>query len=83
MVQSENNPEDESAGTREIPFSGELYIEREDFMEVPAKKWFRLAPGQMVRLKSAYIIKCDEVIKDDKGNIIELLVLYSGKQKRE
>jgi len=76
LVQSENNPEDESAGTRKIPFSGELYIEREDFMEVPAKKWFRLAPGQMVRLKSAYIIKCDEVIKDDKGNITELRCSY-------
>ena len=49
---------------------------REDFMEVPAKKWFRLAPGQMVRLKSAYIIKCDEVIKDDKGNITELRCSY-------
>jgi glutaminyl-tRNA synthetase len=76
MVKSENNPEDANAGHRNIPFSGELYIEREDFMEVPAKKWFRLAPGQMVRLKSAYIIKCDEVIKDDKGNITELRCSY-------
>jgi glutaminyl-tRNA synthetase len=76
MVQSENNPEDESAGHREMPFSNELYIEREDFMEVPAKKWFRLAPGQMVRLKSAYIIKCDTVVKDDKGNITELRCSY-------
>jgi len=76
VVQSENNPEDASTGSREIPFSGELYIEREDFMEVPAKKWFRLAPGQMVRLKSAYIIKCDEVVKDEKGNIIELRCSY-------
>lgn len=76
MVKSENNPEDENAGHRDIPFSNELYIEREDFMEVPAKKWFRLAPGQMVRLKSAYIIKCDEVIKDDKGNITELRCSY-------
>ena len=76
MVQSENNPEDANAGHRDIPFSSELYIEREDFMEVPAKKWFRLAPGQMVRLKSAYIIKCDEVIKDDKGNITELRCSY-------
>src|SRR6185369_6628043 len=72
MVRSENNPEDANAGHREISFSEELYIEREDFMEVPAKKWFRLAPGQLVRLKSAYIIRCDEVIKDDKGNITEL-----------
>jgi glutaminyl-tRNA synthetase len=76
MVQSENNPEEANAGHRDIPFSGELYVEREDFMEVPAKKWFRLAPGQMVRLKSAYIIKCDEVIKDDKGSITELRCSY-------
>ena len=76
MVQSENNPEDSNGAHRDIPFSGELYIEREDFMEVPAKKWFRLAPGQMVRLKSAYIIKCDDVIKDDKGNITELRCSY-------
>jgi glutaminyl-tRNA synthetase len=76
MVQSENNPEDSNGGHREIPFSGELYIEREDFMENPPKKWFRLAPGQMVRLKSAYIIKCDEVIKDSSGNITELRCSY-------
>ena len=75
-VQSENNPEDPNTGHRDMPFSGELYIEREDFMEVPAKKWFRLAPGQMVRLKSAYIIKCDEAIKDDRGNITELRCSY-------
>jgi len=76
MVQSENNPEDANAGHRDIPFSNELYIEREDFMEVPAKKWFRLAPGQMVRLKSAYIIKCDEVIKDEAGKITGLRCSY-------
>jgi len=76
MVQGENNPEDTNSGHREIPFSGELYIEREDFMENPPKKWFRLAPGQMVRLKSAYIIKCDEVIKDAAGNITELRCSY-------
>jgi glutaminyl-tRNA synthetase len=76
LVQSENNPEDESAGHRDIPFSNEIYIEREDFMEVPVKKWFRLAPGQMARLKSAYIIKCDEVIKDDSGKIVELRCSY-------
>ena len=81
VVQSENNPEDTGAGTRDIPFSGELYIEREDFMEVPAKKWFRLAPGQMVRLKSAYIIRCDEVIKDNKGNITELRCSYIPESK--
>ena len=76
ILQSENNPEDANAGHRDIPFQYELYIEREDFMEVPAKKWFRLAPGQMVRLKSAYIIKCDEVIKDEEGNITELRCSY-------
>jgi glutaminyl-tRNA synthetase len=76
LLESENNPEDEGGGYREIPFSGELYIEREDFMEVPAKKWFRLAPGQMVRLKSAYIIKCDEVLKDETGKITELRCSY-------
>ncbi|HVT84892.1 MAG TPA: glutamine--tRNA ligase/YqeY domain fusion protein [Chitinophagaceae bacterium] len=75
-VKSENNPEDESAGTREIPFGKELYIERDDFMENPPKKFFRLAPGQMVRLKSAYIIKCDEVIKDADGKITELRCTY-------
>jgi glutaminyl-tRNA synthetase len=61
----EENPEDDSGSTREIPFSAELFIEREDFMENPPKKYFRLSPGQMVRLKSAYIIRCDEVIKND------------------
>jgi glutaminyl-tRNA synthetase len=76
MVTSENNPEDEKAGTREIPFSRELYIERDDFMENPTKKYFRLAPGQMVRLKSAYIIKCEEVIKDSTGNIQEIHCTY-------
>ncbi|MGB8191278.1 MAG: glutamine--tRNA ligase/YqeY domain fusion protein [Chitinophagaceae bacterium] len=74
--QTENNPEDPNGGTREIPFSRELYIEREDFMENPPKKFFRLAPGQMVRLKSAYIIRCDEVIKDDNGIVHELRCSY-------
>ena len=64
FLSSENNPEDPRAGTRQIPFSKEIYIERDDFMENPPKKYFRLAPGQLVRLKSAYIIKCEEVIKD-------------------
>ena len=76
LLSSENNPEDQSSGHRDIPFSRELYIERDDFMEVPSKKYFRLAPGQMVRLKSAYIIKCEEVIKDAEGNIIELYCTY-------
>ncbi|MEI8111949.1 MAG: glutamine--tRNA ligase/YqeY domain fusion protein [Chitinophagia bacterium] len=72
LLQGENNPEDATAGSREIPFSKELYIEQEDFMEIPPKKYFRLSPGQMVRLKHAYIIRCDEVIKDAAGNIIAL-----------
>ena len=76
MVQSDENPEDDAAGLRDIPFSGEIYIEREDFMENPPKKYFRLAPGQMVRLKSAYIIKCDEVIKDANGKITEIRCSY-------
>ncbi|MBS1577745.1 MAG: glutamine--tRNA ligase, partial [Bacteroidetes bacterium] len=76
IVSVENNPEDVSTGHREVTFSNEIYIEREDFMEVPPKKFFRLAPGQMVRLKSAYIIKCDEVIKDAAGNITELRCSY-------
>ncbi|MCW5910824.1 MAG: glutamine--tRNA ligase/YqeY domain fusion protein [Cyclobacteriaceae bacterium] len=73
---SENYPEDPNGSVREMPFSREIYIEREDFMEVPPKKYFRLAPGQMVRLKSAYIIKCDEFIKDANGNITELHCSY-------
>ena len=76
LVTSENNPENEYAGNREIPFGKELYIEREDFMENPPKKFFRLAPGQKVRLKSAYIIQCDEVIKDQNGQIVELRCRY-------
>lgn len=76
MVQTENNPEDPKGGMREMPFSRELYIEREDFMENPPKKYFRLAPGQMVRLKSAYIIRCDEVIKDENGIVHELRCTY-------
>jgi glutaminyl-tRNA synthetase len=81
MLPSENNPEDPESGYRDIPFSGELYIEREDFQEIPQKKWFRLAPGQMVRLKSAYIIKCDEVVKDASGNITELRCSYIPESK--
>ncbi len=71
-----NNPEDESVGKRIIPFSRELYIERDDFREDPPKKYFRLAPGKEVRLRWAYFIKCEEVIKDDDGNIIELRCTY-------
>jgi glutaminyl-tRNA synthetase len=80
-VQSENNPEDENGGNRDVRFTNEIYIEREDFMEVPPKKYFRLAPGQMVRLKSAFIIQCDEVVKDADGNIQELKCTYLPNSK--
>jgi glutaminyl-tRNA synthetase len=76
ILTSENNPEDPSTGVREMPFSRELFIEADDFMEVPAKKYFRLAPGQMVRLKSAFIIKCDTFVKDANGSITELHCTY-------
>jgi glutaminyl-tRNA synthetase len=73
----ENNPEaEDKGGTREIPFSNTLWIEREDFMEEPAKKWFRLAPGAMVRLKNAYIVKCEDFKKDDAGNVTEIHCTY-------
>ena len=71
-----NNPEDEDAGTRKVPFSRELYIERDDFMEEPPKKFFRLAPGREVRLRYAYFIRCEEVVRDDDGEIVELRCTY-------
>jgi glutaminyl-tRNA synthetase len=76
ILSQENNPEEEKAGVREIPFSRELYIEQEDFMENPPKKYFRLAPGQMVRLKSAYIIRCESFSKDGEGKIKEIHCTY-------
>ena len=80
-LESENNPEDISTGTRTIPFSNTIFVEQEDFMEVAPKKYFRLSPGQMVRLKSAYIIKCDEVIKDIEGHVTELHCSYIPESK--
>ncbi|MEI8060234.1 MAG: glutamine--tRNA ligase/YqeY domain fusion protein, partial [Ferruginibacter sp.] len=77
---SENGP-DEAMGSRSVPFSKELWIEREDFMEVPAKKWFRLAPGALVRLKSAYIVQCNNFIKDDNGNVNEIHCTYFPESK--
>ena len=71
-----NNPEDQDAGTRKLPFSRTVYIEREDFMEDPPKKFFRLAPGREVRLKHAYVIKCKEVVKNKEGEIIALHCTY-------
>ena len=81
MLEAINNPEDSSAGVRDISFSGELYIEQNDFMEDPPKKFFRLAPGREVRLRYAYFITCNEVIKDVKGNPIELHCTYDRKTK--
>lgn len=75
-LQIENNPEDESMGMRTMPFSRELYIERDDFMEDAPKNYFRLAPGKDVRLKGAYIIHCDEVVKDAAGEVTELRCSY-------
>ncbi len=71
-----NNPEDESMGTRKVPFSRVLYIEQEDFMETPTKNFYRLAPGREVRLRYAYFIKCEEVIKDAQGTVVELRCTY-------
>jgi glutaminyl-tRNA synthetase len=71
-----NNPEDPAAGTRKVPFSRELYIERDDFMEIPPKKFFRMTPGQEVRLRYAYIVKCEKVVKDAAGNITEVRCTY-------
>ena len=71
-----NNPSDESMGSRIVPFSREIYIERTDFMEDPPRKYFRLSPGKMVRLKNAYIIQCDEVVKDENGEVTELKCSY-------
>jgi glutaminyl-tRNA synthetase len=76
-----NNPEDPSAGSRKVPFSRELYIEQDDFMEDPPKKFFRLAPGNEVRLRYAYIIKCEEVVKDEAGNVIEVHCNYDPESR--
>ncbi|WP_081208165.1 glutamine--tRNA ligase/YqeY domain fusion protein [Salegentibacter sediminis] len=80
-LSAENNPEDENAGTREVPFSREIFIEREDFKESANRKFFRLTLGKEVRLKNAYIIKGEEVIKDDEGNITEIHCTYDPKSK--
>lgn len=82
MLEVENNPENPEMGTRQVPFSRVIYIERDDFMEDPPKKFFRLSPGKEVRLKNAYFIKCEEVIKDEKtGEIIELRCTYDPATK--
>lgn len=82
ILMGENNPEvEDKDGYREIPFTNELWIEREDFMEEPAKKWFRLAPGATVRLKFAYIVKCTDFKKDEAGNITEIYAEYIPSSK--
>lgn len=81
LLKSENTPGEEGVTFREMPFSRELYIERDDFMENPPKKYFRLAPGQMVRLKSAYIVKCEEVVKGPDGTVTEVRCSYIPETK--
>ncbi|MFN3684272.1 MAG: glutamine--tRNA ligase/YqeY domain fusion protein [Fimbriimonadaceae bacterium] len=80
-VQAVNNPEDPSAGVREVPFGRTLYLEREDFLEEPPPKFYRLAPGREVRLRYAYFIRCEEVVKDADGNVVELLCTYDPATK--
>ena len=75
-LEAVNNPEDASMGTRKVPFSRELYIEQDDFMEEPAKKFYRLAPGREVRLRYAYFVRCERVVKDSSGNVVELRCTY-------
>lgn len=81
MLEAEVNPENPAMGMRHIPFSREIYIEQDDFMENPPSKYFRLFPGNEVRLKNAYFIKCNEVIKDGNGNVIELRCTYDPETK--
>ena len=81
MVEMENNPEDPTTGTHQMPFSREIYIERDDFMENPPKKFFRLAPDSEVRLKGAYIVKCTGVKKNDAGEIEEIYCTYDPESR--
>ncbi len=80
-IEADNNPEDKAAGKRMVSFSKNLYVERGDFLEEPPKGWFRLAPGKEVRLKHAYYITCEEVIKDEAGEVIELVCSYDPKSR--
>ncbi len=80
-LDAENNPENPDMGSRKVPFSRELFIEQEDFMEDPPKRFFRLAPGREIRLKSAYIIKCEQVVKDENGAIVELHCTYDPESR--
>ena len=81
MLEIENNQDDPSMGTRQVPFSREVYIEQDDFMEEPPKKYFRLFPGNEVRLKGAYFIKCNDFIKDENGNVVEIHCTYDPETK--
>ncbi|MEX2414876.1 MAG: glutamine--tRNA ligase/YqeY domain fusion protein [Paenibacillaceae bacterium] len=81
QLEAENNAENPEMGNRLIPFSREIYIEQDDFMEIPPNKYFRLFPGNEVRLKNAYFIKCNEFIKDDQGNVVELHCTYDPETK--
>lgn len=81
MLDIENNPDDESMGKRQVPFSREIYIEQDDFMEEPPKKYFRLFPGNEVRLKGAYFIKCNDFVKDENGNVVEVHCTYDPETK--
>lgn len=80
-VEADNNPEDPSAGTRLVPFSRVLYVERDDFLEEPPRGWFRLAPGREVRLKHAYYVTCADVVKDAKGEVVELRCTYDPESR--
>jgi glutaminyl-tRNA synthetase len=82
MIEAINNPEDESVGSRLLPFSRELYVEQEDFREDPPKKWFRLAPGREVRLKHAYYVTCTDVVRDEEtGEVVELRCTYDPESR--
>jgi glutaminyl-tRNA synthetase len=80
-LDAENNPEDSAAGSRQIPFSGELYVEQDDFQEEAPKKWFRLSPGREVRLKHAYYVTCVSAAKDASGNVVELHCTYDPESR--
>jgi glutaminyl-tRNA synthetase len=81
MLDAVNNPQDESAGVRSVPFGREIYVERDDFMEDPPKKFFRLSPGREVRLRFAFFITCNEIIKDEAGEVVELRCSYDPETK--
>jgi len=80
-LEAENNPEDENAGKRLIPFSKRLYIEKEDYVETPPKGWHRFTKGAEVRLKHAYYVVCQDVVKDEKGNVVRLICSYDPNSK--